>query len=395
MSAKPEINTPEVEQRKNTPQPAISLNLSAINNSLADILSTRLHSKDFTDTRFSYIAIRLRIMCLFFAITVPLFAFFDFLTFPFEQAKNLLGSRIALSIALFILAYNSRQQASVLVTRIILSVAFLLPTIFYICTMLCFNTMPVASIPLVFSMMPYLIVAMAGLFPLTVAGGLFLVAIIFVPLSLLEFNQFNGDYLQLFYKFWLFSLFAGISLWLQSGQLLMLMKLYRESTIDPLTGLINRRVLLRQARLEEQHSAQDSIPFSVIMFDLDRFKRINDTYGHMIGDRVLTMVGNVMRREFRSSDIIARFGGEEFVAILPGLSIEQSIDVAKRIANAIRDEAVALNDGNFIHVTSSIGVTQYQQNESIEATFKRVDDLLYRAKATGRDTVVTDHALVS
>lgn len=395
MSEKPEINTSGVEQRKHQPQPAISINISAINNSLADILSTRLHSKDFTETRFSYIAIRLRLMCLFFAITVPVFAFFDFLTLPPEQAKILLAGRIVLSISLFFLAYIARQEASVLMIRSILTTAFFLPTIFYIFTILSFSNMPITSIPLVFSMMPCLIMAMAGLFPLTVAGSLFLVAIIFVPISLYEFSQFDGNNLHLFNKFWLFSLFAGISLWLQSGQLLMLMKLYRESTVDPLTGLINRRAFLRQAYLEEQHSAQDSVPFTVIMFDLDRFKRVNDTYGHLIGDKVLTMVGNVMKRELRSTDIMARFGGEEFIAILPGLSLEQGIDVAKRIADAIRGEAVALGDGNFINVTSSIGVTQYRQNESIEETFKRVDDLLYRAKASGRDTVVSDHALVS
>ena len=244
-------------------------------------------------------------------------------------------------------------------------------------------------------MMPYLIVVMAGLFPLTIVGGLLLTATILLPLALFEIDQFNGNYLQLFDKFWLLSLFAGISLWMQSGQLSMLMELYRESTVDPLTGLINRRVLLRQAHLEQLHSTNDSIPFSVMMFDLDRFKRVNDIYGHLIGDRVLVMIARVMRRELRSTDIMARFGGEEFMAILPGLALEDSLHVAQRIVHAIRSEAVATVDGEFIYVTSSIGVTEYQPPELIEKTLKRVDELLYRAKSSGRDMVISDNDINS
>ncbi len=102
-------------------------------------------------------------------------------------------------------------------------------------------------------MMPYLIMAMLGLFPLTISGGLFLAGVISIPVALFEVSRFNGDYYALFNTLWLLSLFAGISLWLQTGQLLMLMKLYRESTVDPLTELINRRVLLRQASQEQKN----------------------------------------------------------------------------------------------------------------------------------------------
>lgn len=396
MSEKSEINTSKSERRRYSQQQlANSFYLSKINNMLVDVLSTRFHSQDFTQIRIEFIVVRLRLMCLFFAVTVPLFAFFDFMILPSQQAQFLLGARIALSISLLFLAYITSQHVSEMVIRITLTAAFFLPTIFYISSMLSFTIIPATGVPLFFSMMPYLIMAMAGLFPLTIVGGVLLIATIFVPFAWFEIDQFNGNYLQLFDKVWLLFLFSGISLWLQSGQLSMLMKLYRESTIDPLTGLINRRVLLRQAHLEQQNSEQDLIPFSVMMFDLDRFKRVNDTYGHLIGDRVLVMIARVMRREFRSKDIIARFGGEEFVAILPGLSLEHALVVAQRIANAIRDEAVAVNDSEYIHVSSSIGVTEYQPQESIEKTLKRVDDLLYYAKTNGRDMVASDNEMNS
>ena len=396
MPENSDINTPEDERRKYSQrQLADSLYLSKVNNTLIDILSTRFHSQDFTQTRYGFMIVRLRLMCLFFAVTVPLFAFVDFLTLPSEQAQFLLVARILLSVSLLFLTYITWRHYSIPVARIVLAAAFLLPTIFYISSILSFTIIPETGIPLVFSMMPYLIVVMAGLFPLTIVGGLLLTATILLPLALFEIDQFNGNYLQLFDKFWLLSLFAGISLWMQSGQLSMLMELYRESTVDPLTGLINRRVLLRQAHLEQQHSTNDSIPFSVMMFDLDRFKRVNDIYGHLIGDRVLVMIARVMRRELRSTDIMARFGGEEFMAILPGLALEDSLHVAQRIVHAIRSEAVATVDGEFIYVTSSIGVTEYQPPELIEKTLKRVDELLYRAKSSGRDMVISDNDINS
>lgn len=395
MSGQIDTQSKEHERRKQSQrQSKQNLYLSIINSPKIDVISSRFHSVDFTQTRYSYVAVRLKLMCLFFAITVPLFTLFDYLILPSEQAQFLLKARIALSISLFFLVYIIHRQAAVVVTRIIITLTFLLPTVFYLSSMRSFSIIPDSGIPLIFSMMPYLIMAMLGLFPLTISGGLFLVGVIFIPIALFEANQFNGDYYALFNKFWLFSLFSGISLWLQTGQLLMLMKLYRESTVDPLTELINRRVLLRQARQEQKKSADDSQPFSVMMFDLDRFKRINDYHGHATGDRVLVTVAQIMKHELRNTDIIARFGGEEFVAILPGVSLEQASQVAQRVANTIRNKAIPLTDGESLHVTSSIGVTQYKAGENIEQTLKRVDDLLYHAKASGRDKVIDDQNLM-
>ena len=381
----------EYERRKKSQRPVKqSVYLSIINHAKTDAVSSWFHSADFTQTRYSYVAVRLKLMCLFFAIMVPVFALFDFLTLPSEQAQFLLKARIALSASLFFLGYVLYRQTSVVVTRIVITLTFLVPTVFYLCSMQSFSVIPDGGIPLFFSMMPYLIMAMLGLFPLTISGGLFLAGVISIPVALFEVSRFNGDYYALFNTLWLLSLFAGISLWLQTGQLLMLLKLYRESTVDPLTELINRRVLLRQASQEQKKSAEDSQPFSVMMFDLDRFKRINDYHGHATGDQVLVTVARIMKHELRSTDIIARFGGEEFVAVLPGVPLGEATQVAHRVAHSIRNTAIPLNDGENLYVTSSIGVTQYKVGENIEQTLKRADDLLYQAKASGRDKVVDD-----
>lgn len=396
MSGQTDTQRKEPERRKHSQRPVKqSVFLSIISHARTDAVSSRFHSADFTQTCYGYVAARLKLMCLFFAIMVPVFALFDFLTLPSEQAQFLLKARIALSASLFFLVYVLYRQASVVVTRIAITLTFLMPTVFYLSSMQSFSITPDTGVPLFFSMMPYLIMAMLGLFPLTVSGGLFLASVIFIPVALFEASRFNGDYYALFNALWLLSLFAGISLWLQTGQLLMLLKLYRESTVDPLTELINRRVLLRQASQEQKKSAEDLQPFSVMMFDLDRFKRINDYHGHAVGDQVLVTVARIMKQELRSTDIIARFGGEEFVAVLPGVSLGEATQIAHRVAHSIRHTAIPLNDGENLYVTSSIGVTQYKTDENIEQTLKRADDLLYQAKASGRDKVVDDQTLTN
>lgn len=354
------------------------------NNPLVELISSHSHSTDFTHKRSDYIRRRLWIMCLFFAFSVPLFGFFDFLTLPQAHAQTLLVARISLSVALFIMAYRVKRSSSVSLIKHVIALSFLCPSLFYLYIMLTFNSLD--SVPLIFTMMPYLTLAMIGLFPLTIRGGVILISLIFIPFMLVQAHFFNGDYWHLFNGVWLFGLFAGISLWLQIAQLSMLMNLYRESTVDPLTKLINRRVMLR--RIEQLK--QQNIGFSVVMFDLDRFKRINDTYGHLAGDNVLKVASHIIKSKLTRNDIVARYGGEEFVAILPNTQTTQAIRCAEQIALALKAEPIIMSDENSITITSSIGVTQYQRGEAIEMMFKRVDDLLYDAKELGRDRVVSD-----
>jgi diguanylate cyclase (GGDEF)-like protein len=124
-----------------------------------------------------------------------------------------------------------------------------------------------------------------------------------------------------------------------------------------------------------------------MMFDLDHFKRVNDTYGHMVGDKVLVTVSSLLKRELRNSDVIARFGGEEFLVVMPHLALAPATQVAIRVAEAIRKASVMTDEQQKITFTTSIGVTQFIVDEPISQLFKRVDDLLYYAKEQGRDRI--------
>ncbi len=357
---------------------------------LNDLISTKLHSDDFIATRTSYITIRLWFMCMFFSLTVPIFSFFDFIFFPNKEATYLLAARVVLSISLFILAQSLKVWPLVRTARIVMPLAFLLPMVFFVVSMLIIKDVPVDVVPSIFSMMPYFILAMLGLFPLTISGGLFIVACVFTPFVIYKLLIVKQPFWLFFNDVWLFMLFAGISLWLQVGQLSMLMKLYRESTIDPLTKLINRRVLLRLAqRSHEYHKV-----YSVIMFDLDRFKRINDNYGHAIGDKFLVDIAQVIQKELKKTDVVARFGGEEFVAILPETKLDEAKLIANKVAIAISRQIIVLDDGTELSITASVGVTQRKQEENIDDVLKRADDFLYFAKENGRDLVITDNDYV-
>lgn len=378
------------ESKRKPSHTDFSAYLSLENNPLIDIISARYHSSDFNQTRANFICGRLWLMCLFFAVWVPLFSFFDFAILPVSQAQSLLIARLALSASLFFIAYLLRKTHHIITLRSITLVTFLLPTLFYLYSMNLFLELEQVQVPIVYSMMPYLIVAMLGLFPLTILGGISLMAVVFVPFTGFEIGQYESDFWSITNALWLFLLFAGISLWQQVAQLSMLMKLYRESTVDPLTKLINRRVLMRIAKKEQKHSNDTRAPFSVIMFDLDKFKRINDEYGHHVGDQVLVMTAQVMKRVLDNNHIAARFGGEEFVAVLANTELTQAITIAEKLAIELKQQSIQVANDQLLSVTASVGVVEHRANESLEQLFKRVDDLLYTAKGRGRDRVIAE-----
>lgn len=375
------------ERRKNSKDSTLFTSYFTLDRHvLSDLLSTKLHSDDFIATRTSYITIRLWFMCMFFALSVPVFSGFDFVLFPNAEASALLAARILLSLSLFSLAFLLKIRAQVNTVRLVMPLAFLAPMIFYVASMMIVSDLPKDEIPSIFAMLPYFILAMLGLFPLTISGGVIVIVCILIPFISYEIFFVQQSIWLLVNSIWLFLLFAGISLWLQVGQLSMLMKLYRESTVDPLTKLINRRVLLRLA----QRSNEGRQVYSLIMFDLDRFKRINDNYGHAVGDKVLVNVARIIQEELRTTDIVARFGGEEFVAVLPNIELSDAKKIANRVALSISRQSVILDDNAELKITSSVGVTQRKQGETLDETLKRADDLLYFAKNNGRDQVICD-----
>lgn len=157
---------------------------------------------------------------------------------------------------------------------------------------------------------------------------------------------------------------------------------------DPLTGIANRRHFVEQLQIEIQRAYRDKAPLSLLMMDLDYFKRINDTWGHGTGDKVLSNFAHVVGTLLRTTDLLARIGGEEFAVILPNTDLDGAIEVASRILDAIREQTIDAGNGQ-IRYGLSLGAANLTDHDSgYESLLKRADDALYRAKENGRNQVV-------
>ncbi|MBN6150071.1 diguanylate cyclase [Xanthomonas sp. AmX2] len=154
---------------------------------------------------------------------------------------------------------------------------------------------------------------------------------------------------------------------------------------DDLTGLLNRTGILDALSAQIRLHALDPQPLAVAMIDLDHFKHVNDQYGHLVGDAVLARVGKRMNANLRGSDLIGRYGGEELLAVLPGLAPPARARLHE--LHQVIGATPFITDGGVIEVTASIGVTWYRPGESAEQLLNRADEALYRAKHGGRNRV--------
>ncbi|BCO30885.1 hypothetical protein TspCOW1_09880 [Thiohalobacter sp. COW1] len=161
-------------------------------------------------------------------------------------------------------------------------------------------------------------------------------------------------------------------------------ELEHQASHDVLTGLNNRRKFEELLLQEIERTNRYQRPFAVIMFDIDHFKRINDRHGHDVGDAVLSELAAIVREQVRDTDIPARWGGEEFIVLLP----ETGIEGAGRAAEGLRRRIAGTLFTGAGRVTISLGVTQYQPGDSLDSLVKRADEALYRAKGEGRNRVV-------
>ena len=162
------------------------------------------------------------------------------------------------------------------------------------------------------------------------------------------------------------------------------------SRTDSLTGLVNRRCILELLEQEQKRSVRERAPLSVVMVDLDHFKLINDSWGHQVGDAVLVLASRALKHTLRQHDHVGRYGGEEFLVILPGLEAEQARNLAERIRVAIGEVMMDLPGGQHLSLSASLGMTSVSATHpvSVDVLIKQADTALYQAKSCGRDQVV-------
>jgi len=164
----------------------------------------------------------------------------------------------------------------------------------------------------------------------------------------------------------------------------------RLASHDPLTGIYNRRAFSEAVERELARATRFDAPLSMLLFDIDHFKRVNDHYGHGGGDQVLAAVGEFCQRAVRPYDVTARWGGEEFVIALPQTDSDRAALVAERIRIGVQDLEIFHDDGARIAVSVSVGVTTQRDGEGLAPLINRADVAMYTAKTSGRNRVCVD-----
>jgi len=224
------------------------------------------------------------------------------------------------------------------------------------------------------------------------SGGLAAVALLFSPLGDLVFNSPYSTSFRL-------TMLAVLAFEMSTCYVLDqsrrrsklgLLKLAREfeyaAKHDALTGLANRREVMAQLDNENQRYMRNARVFSVLLMDIDLFKSVNDNYGHHVGDEMIVLVAATLREQCRKVDTLARWGGEEYLVLLPETGTDEAVQTANRIRKAVSEKSVDA-DGQSITATISVGVATITGSESVDRLLQRADEALYRAKTLGRNTV--------
>ena len=160
-----------------------------------------------------------------------------------------------------------------------------------------------------------------------------------------------------------------------------------QATRDPLTSLYNRRYFEDEVHKRITKARQENGIYCVLMTDVDLFKRVNDTYGHKTGDKVLMELASTSEKALRECDIVARYGGEEFVIFLADVEAEQAYSVAERLRETVSELRVPSDDGRIVQFTISIGISSSKVSDNIDTLIKTADEALYKAKQNGRNRV--------
>lgn len=226
-------------------------------------------------------------------------------------------------------------------------------------------------------------------FKWTIMGVISLIAISSGFLYLLGFSN---QVFRILVNYWVITTVAGILVFFLAGYIVqsnqMFMQLRTQSATDFLTGLNNVRQFDFSLNESVKKAQEFNEKLSLLLIDIDHFKKVNDTYGHQVGDEVLRQLGGLLVGCSRPSDIVSRNGGEEFSVLLQKCAYSQAHEIAERLRAIVENHRFTLSNGREIKLTISLGVSTYlETTQSLEEFLKQADDTLYKSKRTGRNKV--------
>ena len=359
---------------------------------IAGLMHPSAHSPLLARRRAEMIISRVRLVAMIFAVLTPLWIAVDVLVFALPLSAMLPAGRLATTLCFVALAMSYSVSPYMKDAYRALFIMFLIPTAFFIYSHLLLadfeNQGGAAVIAAGYAFLPFVLVAGLSVFPLTALEGIvFSMPVLFSSalVAAMQGNQMNWN--THLAAFWLLMLIAATATLAGMSQLSFMTALVRQANHDPLTRCFNRASGEELFNLQFSIAKRNATPLTVVFADLDHFKSVNDNHGHDAGDRVLTAAVNAIRGTLRGGDALVRWGGEEFLMVLPNTDSTSAIALLERLrARGLGQRP----DGK--PLTASFGVAERMADcaKDGQRLIEIADRRMYRAKESGRDRWICD-----
>jgi len=347
----------------------------------------RPHLTLLTRRRATMIVNRVRLFAFLFAVLTPLWSIVDYFVFPLPLWITLAVMRLLACAAFTALLLYYRPSGNLLDAYRAMALLFAIPTVFYIASHTLLGTYALsgfsAAIAAGYAFLPFVLVAGLSIFPLTLLESILFACPILLAQGIAASLSWQTLNLPSHAgAFWLLALISGVSTLAGMSQLAFMIALVRQAIRDPLTGVFSRRSGEEVLDLQYIVSGRSNAPLSVAFIDLDHFKSINDRFGHEAGDQALISTTERITTTLRRGDMLVRWGGEEFLLIMPNTDVDQAVLAISRM----RETGLGLRpDGT--PLTASIGIAEraVDQTGDWKELLDKADQRMYRAKQGGRN----------
>lgn len=353
---------------------------------IAELVHSSAHTLHIQRHRAHIISRRVQLVALAFAILTPLWIIVDAFVFPWPAWGVLALLRLLSSAAFWGLSRISNHRRSLQTSFLMLGVMLAIPPVFYLIAQPLLTGLPPDDVTQIaaksYALLPFIVVAGLSIFPLTLAEVLIASVAVVASIAIGMLPHPDVGYEELIISGWMLLLVIGVSSLSGMTQLHYMITLINQAAMDALTGAFTRRSGEETLDLQFRISMRTGTPLTVLFIDVDNFKSINDMYGHEAGDATLRTLAAKMQECLRQSDILVRWGGEEFIAILPTTEEAGAVQVLQRIgAHGLGTRP----DGK--PITASIGVAERiaDRCEDWDQLVAEADKRMYLSKACGKN----------
>jgi len=350
-----------------------------------ELLTSKGHGAPFSQHRAGVVLSRVYFFSTVFAMLVPAWMVIDFIFLPLQLWWHLTFLRFISGVVFSAIAWQSRLPVTLLRARVLLGSMLVVTPVFYIVSEYWIAGYGLegaqSAIAGLYALLPFVMVAGLAVFPLTLREFLICALPMLAIIVAVIYPETEAEIPQMVDTLWLFVLIMGVALFSSLGQLRYMLSQVTRASFDELTGALTRRAGVESIELQYRVGQLRGDGLAILYFDLDNFKAVNDTFGHKAGDEVLRQATRQLQANVRKGDSVVRWGGEEFVVILPGADCEAAAMVNARIMEAGLGERP---DG--APTTASVGVaeTRFDEVEGWKELVEVADQRMYRAKSAGR-----------